>query len=145
MAPEGMVHALEMIHALLRPDGHLIDIHPNSQPPPIEAGIADQLHHLGYLQETDDFIEYGQASAALAEVTRRGLFALEQQGTFIFITRASSVDELHNFLSENWGDAVFPAEVERRAGELSCSIGQIANVRLIEQVLIARLRKISQL
>ncbi len=92
------MHALEIIHTLLEPDGYLIDIHPNGQPPPIEACIADQLHLLGYLQETDDFIEYGQASAALDEVIQRGLFVVERQSSFKFITRAGSVDELHTFL-----------------------------------------------
>jgi hypothetical protein len=144
MAPEGMVHALEIIHSLLETDGCLIDIHPNGQPPPIEAGIAGQLHLLGYLQETDDFIEYGQASAALAEVIRRGLFIVEQQGTFIFIIRAASVDELHNFLDESWSDSIFPDEVDRQAGELSQSVGEISSAQLTEQVLVARLRKINR-
>jgi hypothetical protein len=145
MAPEGMVHALEIIHSLLEPAGFLIDIHPNSQPPSIEASIAGELHPLGYLQETDDFIEYGQASAALAEVTRRGLFMLETQGTFIFIIRASSVNELHAFLDENWSDSIFPDQVECQARELSQSTGEISSALLTEQVLVARLRRISQL
>jgi hypothetical protein len=145
MAPEGMVHALKIIHTLLMPAGCLIDIHPNGQPPSIDALIADQLHHLGYLQETDNFIEYGQASAALAEITRLGLFVLEQQAAFIFVTRASTLDELHTFLNESWTDAVFPTELERQAGELSFSVGQISSVLLTEQVSITRLRKISQL
>ena len=144
MAPEGMVHALEIIHTLLEPGGYLIDIHPSGQPPPIEVCIADRLHRLGYLQETDNFIEYGQASAALVEVIQRGLFVVEQQGAFIFITRAGSLDELHTFLTENWTDSLLPAEVELRAGELSLSTGQISSAQLIEEVLIARLRKISR-
>jgi hypothetical protein len=144
MPPEGMVHALEIIYSLLEPGGRLIDIHPSGQPPPIEACIADQPHLLGYLQETDNFIEYGQANAALAEVIQRGLFVVEQQGTFVFITRAGSVDELHTFLTENWIDSLFPAEVELQARQLTLSTGPISSAQLIEQVLIARLRKISQ-
>lgn len=139
------MHALEIVHTLLAPTGCLIDIHPNGQPPSIEGRIASRLHLLGYLQETDNFIEYGQASAALAEIARRGLFVLEKQGAFIFVTRASTVDELHTFLNESWTDAIIPAELERQAGELSSSIGQISSVLLTEQVSITRLRKISQL
>ncbi len=139
------MHALEIVHTLLAPTGRLIDIHPNGQPPTIEADISGTLYLLGTLQETDDFVEYGQASAALAEITRTGLFTLEIAGSFTFITRASSSDELHTFLNENWADAIFPVELERRAGELSISIGPISLVQLTEQVLITRLRKISQL
>jgi len=144
MAPEGMVHALEIIHTLLVPDGCLIDIHPSGQPPSIEACIADQHHLLGYLQETDDFIEYGQANAALAELIQRRLFVVEQKRTFIFITRAGSLDELHRFLDENWSDSIFPAEVELQARQLTLSSGPISSVQLVESVLITRLRKISQ-
>ena len=138
------MHALEIIHTLLEPGGYLIDIHPNGQPPPIEAWIANQLHHLGYLQETDDFIEYGQASAALAEVIQRELYVMEQQESFTFIVSAGSLDELHTHLDENWSDSIFPPEVELQAGELSHSIGQISSTQLTEQVLIGRFRKISQ-
>jgi hypothetical protein len=144
MAPEGMVHALELIHTLLKPDGCLIDIHPNGPPMPIEACIAGQFHRLGYLQETDDFIEYGQASAALLEVIQRGLFVVEQQGRFIFITRADSVDELHTFLTENWTDGIFPAEVDLQARELGFSTGQISSAQLTVETLIARMKKINQ-
>lgn len=138
------MHALEIIHALLKPDGSLIDIHPSGQPPPIEACIAGPPHLLGYLQETDDFIEYAQANAALAEIIQRGLFTVEQQGEFVFFTRTGSVEELHVYLMDKWSDAVIPAEIEIRARELSLSVGQISSVQLGEQVLITRLRKISQ-
>ena len=143
MAPEGMVHALEIIHSLLPPGGCLIDIHPNGEPPSIEACIAGQIHLLGYLQETDDFVEYGQASAALDEAVQQGLFMVEQQDIFTFITSAGSMSELHAFLNESWTDAVIPAQVGLKASELSLLHGQISSVQLIEQVLIARLRKIN--
>ncbi len=137
-----MVHALETIHKLLKPDGYLIEIHPNGQPPPVEARIADQLHLLDHLQETDDFIEYTQASAALDEVIRGGLFSLEQQSSFELITRAETVEEMHNYLTENWSDSIFPNQVEIKAQELSISVGQISSIWLTEIALINRLRKI---
>lgn len=143
MPAEGMVHALETIHEQLKPDGYLIEIHPNGQPPPVEALIADQLHLLDHLQETDDFIEYTQASAALDEVIRRGLYSLERQVSFDFITRADTVDEMLNFLAENWSDSIFPDQVGIKAQELSVTTGQISSIWLTEIPLINRLRKIS--
>ena len=137
------MHALETLHALLEPDGCLIDLHPSGQPPPIEAWIAGLPHLLGYMQETDDFIEYAQAATALAEIIQSGLFELEQQGAFMFVTRADSVEELHAFLNENWSDAVLPAEIEIQADRLSLSTGPIASVQLCQQVHITRLRKTS--
>jgi hypothetical protein len=144
MPPEGMVHALETIHALLAPDGILIDLHPDGQPPPFEISIAGQSCFLGYMQESDDFVEYAQAEAALAQVVQRGLFKVEEQGAFPFIIRADSFEELHAHLMENWSDAVIPDEIGLRAQELSLLKGQIEYAQLIEMARIARLRKISQ-
>ena len=50
-----MVHALETIHGLLKPDGRLIDIHPSGDPPPIIVRIGERSEIAGWLQETDDF------------------------------------------------------------------------------------------
>ena len=48
MEPESMVHALEQIHDLLVPDGHLIDIHPN----------GEKSEFICRLEESDEFIGY---------------------------------------------------------------------------------------
>ncbi len=145
MAPEGMVHALETIHALLETQGILIDLHPSGQPPPFEAWIAGQSHLLGYMQETDNFVEYFQAAAALKEVVQRGLFVVDRQQSFVFITRAGSFEELQDYLLENWSDAVIPDEIGNLARELSISTGQIDSAQLTQETLIARLRKINPL
>ena len=68
-----MVHALEIIHGLLKKDGLLIDIHPNGEPPPIEVHVAGEVLLAGYLEEEADFVEYFEADGALADVTARGL------------------------------------------------------------------------
>jgi len=136
-----MVHALEIIHELLSPDGYLIELHPDGQPPPIEASIADRFYLLDHLQETDNFIEYAQASAALAEAVRRDLFVLESQSSYKFITRTDTVQEMLTFLAENWSDSIFPDQVGINAQELIVTVGQIAFIQLIETALITRLRK----
>ena len=73
MELEGMVHALEIVHDLLKPGGVLVDIHPNGDPPPIEVNVGGDVMLAGYLDETDDFEEYFKADEALAEVTGTGL------------------------------------------------------------------------
>ena len=108
-----MVHALEIIHGLLEPHGSLVDIHPTSQPPPIEYRRSEQQFLLGSLQETDDFVEYIQASAALAQALEMGLFSIEQQRFFTYVISATSIEELRAYLAENWKDAVIPPEVEQ--------------------------------
>lgn len=105
-----MVHALEQIARLIRPAGILIDIHPSQQPPLIEVVGGEARYPAGNLQESDDFAEYEQADHALAQAQSLGLFSLKEAGAFTFTIHASSLDELRDFLAENWKDAIIPAE-----------------------------------
>jgi len=135
-----MVHALEKIHQLLEPDGRLIDIHPTGDPPPIGVRISQQTTVVGRMKETDDFVEYAQASDALAQVVRRGLFAVEREGTFEFVTHADSVSEWREYLAKEWKDAILDAAVAAKAEELLSVSGPDRELILREQIRIARLR-----
>jgi hypothetical protein len=140
MEPAGMVHALEKIHQLLELDGRLIDIHPTGDPPPIKVRIGQQTMSVGWMKETDDFVEYGQASDALAQVVGRGLFTVEREGTFEFVTCADSVSEWHEYLAKEWKDAILDAAVAAKAEELLSMPGPDREMILCEQVRIARLK-----
>jgi SAM-dependent methyltransferase len=99
MEPEGMVHALEEIHRLLRPDGVLIDIHPALDAPVVEVRANGRIVVTEpYPRAHGD--DLGQAEQALAEIVRRGMFAEEAVRAFEFMTYASSVAELREFFEE---------------------------------------------
>jgi len=138
MAPEGMVHALEIIHSLLKPGGVLVDIHPTGDPPRIEVLVGDQPHLAGFLQETDDFIEYTQASQALEQAVHRGWFSFQTSQEFIFKTYAPTPGELFQFLSAEWKDALLLPEVIEQAEALYKSADAESKIQLIERVRIAR-------
>ncbi len=70
------MHALETIHGLLKPNGRLIDIHPRGLPTPLYALDKTDKVLLGYIQETDDFIEYRQADEAIQNVLNRNMYGL---------------------------------------------------------------------
>lgn len=135
-----MVHALEKVHRLLRPDGVLIDIHPDGAPPPIDVLINGHATRAGYLQERDGFVEYFQADDALDEIVRRGLFMLERTEIFDFITHADTIAELSDYLTAEWSDAVLPEAVIQRADKLLSAPGKQKQVILCETVRITRLR-----
>lgn len=141
MAAEGMVHALEIVHDLLIPGGILLDIHPAGDPPSIDLIHDQQRTRVGYLLETDGFVEYFQASAALSEVQQRGLFRLESQASFEFAAYAPTIDDLHAYLDENWSDAQLAPEViawcRQLAGKLPPGQSQVV---MREHVHISRLR-----
>ena len=119
-----MVHALEQIHDLLKPEGHLIYIHPNGELNEFILQINEREHFIGHMQETDDYIEYRQANEAIETVVSKGLFQVAQTGEFEFHTYADSFDELKAFLDENWSDAVITEDVIANARKLEKEYGK---------------------
>ena len=136
-----MVHALEQIHELLEPDGHLIDIHPNGELNKFILPLDGQEHFIGHMQETDDYTEYRQASAAIETVLSKGLFQVIKMGEFEFRTYADSFDELKAFLDESWSDAVITGDVIANARRLEEKYGK-HRVFVREQTRIGLLKKI---
>ena len=119
-----MVHALEQIHALINPGGYLIDLHPNAKMVEFILPLDDGEHFIGYMHETDDYIEYRQADESIDTAVANGLFQVERTGEFDFRTHADSFDELKTFLDENWSDSVITGEVIANAKKLEAEHGQ---------------------
>jgi SAM-dependent methyltransferase len=99
MEAAGMVHALEEIHRLLKPDGCLIDIHPVAEAPLIkvyqEKNLLFTESDPGYDYEVDLY----DAEDALKEIVRRGLFLFEGRDEFDLVTYSSSVPDLRDFFA----------------------------------------------
>jgi hypothetical protein len=133
MEAESMVHALEQVHSLLKSGGHLIDIHPNGEPVEFIYPFEGREYLIGYMQESDDYIEYQQADEALNEAVSKGQFQAEMSEQFTFNTHAHKFDELKTFLDENWSDAIVSEEVIANAKKLEWDYGQRA-VHLREKV-----------
>jgi SAM-dependent methyltransferase len=97
MEHEGMVHALEEIHRLLKPACTLIEIHPSVDPPPFVEVMSNG--RLSFA-EGDPVFDYEddlrQADAAVAAVLDRGVFVLDDRRGFELRTHAASVKELRD-------------------------------------------------
>jgi hypothetical protein len=150
MEYEGMVHALEDIHRLLRPGGDLIDIHPVLEAPLVEVYQGGKVI---FTESWPDYSgeDYRQAEQALAQVVARRLFVIEGSGEFDFLTYGSSVAELRNFLAEAGAyeerpkdDAVVARESELFAHveEIMQAAGEGAEVADHEKARITRLKPI---
>jgi hypothetical protein len=140
MERAGMVHALQTIQGLLKPGGHLIDIHPGTSRPEIFARTKAQAQFIGYLEESDDRIEYVQAEAALKQSIEDGTFLLEYQDQFTFSAYTDTIQSLENYLAEKWKDAILiPAVVSKALALQETPVG-VEEIVLKEQVHIARLR-----
>lgn len=95
-----MVHALEEIRRLLKPDGCVIDIHPVREAPPIRIYQGSKLLFAESEPGFDYDADIGHAEGALEEAVRRGLFVVEGGGEYDLIVHASSVRELRDFWAE---------------------------------------------
>ncbi len=137
-----MVHALATIHSLLEPGGILIDLHPTGQPPPVEVHTGGRVARAGLLQEADGFVEYFQADSALAEAVRQALFAVEQEGTFEFMTHADTLPDLLGYLAEKYTDAVLDEATLRGIDSLLAAAGRGGEIVIRETIRIARLRRL---
>jgi SAM-dependent methyltransferase len=97
MAHEGMVHALEEIHRLLKPESTLIEIHPAVDAPPVvEVWSNGQLSFSEYDPVFDYEEDLRQAEAAVATVVERELFVLDKRRRFELRTYAASVTEMRD-------------------------------------------------
>ena len=136
-----MVHALREIRNLLKPDGALIDIRPNGELNEFIRPLGDDEHLIGYLHETDDYVEYRQAEAAVQEVITEGLFQIKKTGEFPFNIHADSFDELKIFIDENWSDSLVEDYVIAEAKRLDDAYG-VGKVLLRGQTRIALLKPV---
>ncbi|UCG25768.1 MAG: hypothetical protein JSW55_07205 [Chloroflexota bacterium] len=118
----------------------LIDMHPNGEPPPIEVHVAGEVLLAGHLQETNDFVEYYQADGALADVTARGLFELQRDELFQFMTHAPTIKALTDYLEANWSDAVVPEGAMARAAALMGEPDEGKEIVVREYVRLSRYR-----
>lgn len=133
------MHALETIHGLLKPGGRLIDIHPRGLPTPLYALEAAESGLLGYIQETDDFIEYRQADEAIQKVLSRNMYGLMDEEVFAYSTYASSLEELSEHLKETWSDAILEDSIWQKAEQLGVARysplpADIRRIQMVEQI-----------
>ena len=135
-----MVHALERAHWLLKGNGRLIDIHPSGEPPPIEVRQGRVTHHVGWLREEDDYIEYVHANEAIDKAVARSLFARERVGTFAYTTYADTLVDLQCYLETEWHDAFIEDVVAGQIEDLMNSIEPDQELILQDMIQIARLR-----
>jgi SAM-dependent methyltransferase len=97
MEPEGMVHALEELHRLLKPAGALIEIHPSLEPPPslevrVEGTVSSSEDDPGF-DYLDDLLH---AEAAVSTILDRGIFVLEDRRAIELRTYAATTEELRD-------------------------------------------------
>ncbi|MEK7311503.1 MAG: hypothetical protein AAB382_06005 [Chloroflexota bacterium] len=147
-----MVHALEGIYRLLRPDGCLIAIRPVSGASLIEAHQGGRVLFAEPVPvPPEEYEVIAQAEDALAQVVQRRLFIVDGSGEFKFLTYAASAAELRDSVAQTNAfhegprdEAVtaWEAELLARVEEIMRAAGEGAEVVLHDKARIARLRPV---
>ncbi len=96
-----MVHALEEIRRLLKPAGTLVDIHPVSESLRVEIRRNGAVEPVGELSVHQWTMDFQKADEALAEITGRGVFVVEDEGLFDSSTYYGSAAEMRTALRES--------------------------------------------
>jgi len=137
-----MVYALEKIQQLLKPDGILLDIHPTNEMAAIAVRLQEQLIPAGWLNESDDYVEYEWADEALQHAIGDRRFALERVGTLEFVWHADSMSDLRAYLAEEWKDAIIDDLTAMRIEELLKLPVHDKEILVSEAIRIARYRRV---
>ena len=135
-----MVHALKQIQGWLKGDGHLIDIHPTGEPPPLHVQLGEERHLVGWVQEESDYVKYSQADEALNEAVQRGWFQVEQRQRVTFATYAPDLVSLRDHLREVWHDAQIEDLVAMQIESLLSNPTEDKELIVEEKIWMARLR-----
>jgi hypothetical protein len=127
------------MHTALRPGGHLLDLHPEALHSPVEVRVGDAIVPLGHLDDTQHIHDVHIGRAARQAAIDAGLFVLERETRFTFVTHFDSVDTWLTYMVEHMQKAVIPAELVARAHEV-LPPGTAGEVRIPRQIYAARLR-----
>jgi hypothetical protein len=129
-----MVHALHRAHALVAPDGCVIDLRPTAETARVECGGEV----IGCLDADAADRRHAAAEAALATAVSGGLFRADAERELWFLTHGASIEELRDHVHATWRDSRVGEALVARAHDAR-RVNAAADVRIAEQLRITRL------
>jgi hypothetical protein len=133
-----MVDALRRAHRIVRPEGCVVDLHPTAALSLLEVGARCT----GRVDAGDAPSRHAAAGAAISAAIDEGLFAAERGVDFTFYTYGDTIEELRDYIVENWRNARIDEEtIDRTREALRDAPGTRPRVR--ECVRVTRLQPIA--
>ena len=132
-----MVDALRRAHRMVAPRGFVVDLHPSAARASVEIG-DEATGHVGV---GDAPLRHAAAGAALAAVIDEGLFAVEHALVFTFFTYGDTIEELRDYVVENWRDGRIDDSTIDRARALAQHAARV-RPRIREHVHGTKLRPV---
>jgi len=109
-----MVDALRRAHRMVKPNGWVVDLHPSAARAPVEVAG----NKTGHVEAGDAPLRHAAAGVALAAVVNEGLFAVDHALEFTFYTYGDTIDELRDYVVENWREGRIDDETVGRTREV---------------------------
>jgi len=133
-----MVDALRRAHRMVKPDGCVIDLHPSVARASVEVGDTVT----GHVEAGDASLRHAAADLALAAAVDEGLFTVGHALVFTFFTYGDTIDELRDYVVENWREGRIDDETVSRTRAAHRPSGVRARIR--EHVHATKLRPMSR-
>lgn len=137
------MHVLKQIHRALRPDGVLLDLHPQPKEVQVEVVTLNRTITIGTLDGSEDHRSIRNARKRLLAVQREGHFRLEGRRTFDLRIYHESVEVWLEFHADQGYGCIsdLPNELLRRARRALRSEG--GRIALIEPVRASTLHRLT--
>lgn len=120
-----MVDALRRVHRVLRSGGVLLDVHPTA----INAAVEVGGQFAGLVDAGGGPARHAAADIALFAAVSEQLFVVDRAVEYDFFTCGDSIDELRDYIVDNWRDARIDEAVVERARRLAGATGEKPRIR----------------
>jgi hypothetical protein len=113
-----VVHALRRIHRSLRPEGVLLDLHPQPERAGVEVWQRGRVDRLGHLDQEEDIREILEARARLDSVEGDGWYVTERRRFFDLLAHFPSAEDWLEYQAREGYSGEVPAELIATANRL---------------------------
>jgi hypothetical protein len=126
------VRALDSAHTALRPDGLLLDIHPEPEHAWVEAHTGGRVVRLGQIDDPFRNNTVQAARAVLRDAVHASQFIEERSTRFVFVYHFDSVETWLTYMKESWSTARIDEDVIARCrAALDAASGEICVLRAV--------------
>ncbi|KXK14680.1 MAG: hypothetical protein UZ14_CFX002001105 [Chloroflexi bacterium OLB14] len=139
-----MVHALEEIYRVLKPNGMLIDLRPIEENWKAEVVTSTNYQTCGSLTALARGVADDEAAnQAVGQVERRGLFIKEREEMFSYFYMWDTPSEMKEFMESEWEEfEKMEDDLYRKVGTAWATSNADANVRVRVHILISLWKKL---
>ena len=138
-----MVHALEERWRVLQHGGILVDIRPYLGNMRLEVLNGEDHQLVGIVDDSELEEDHQAVQRALDHGLNSGLFTQEEERRFDYEYLWDTPDDLKAYVDENWTSRTIPNSLHRKARRMAVELAAPSRIRIRDERVITRFRKVS--